>query len=199
MQKITNREKIFSLISSRRVSTAQEIANYFKIPVPTVRFHIRELVRQGRVLINRGERVHPLGKPRYTYSAIKTEYDNSYKIILDLIVSETKDDKNFRHLLIQLILEHLSKSQNKTTSNLTLQLIDLIDTLNQNGYNARWEVHKNSPRVILAECPYRTSSCRISFFCEMDKLLIEKWMGRPANLKRFDQGYERSSCQFDIQ
>jgi|GEM_PF-4853040 len=198
MQKITSREKIFQLINSRRFTTAREIANYFKISIPTVRFHLRELVRQGRIFANNAERVHPLGKPRLMYSTRKMVNEGLYRSLLDEILSEAENDDEFKISLIKLTAAKIAPVPGSTSSNLTLRMIELIDNLNQNDYNSRWEVHKNSPRIIIEVCPYRLSRCRDNFFCAMDKYLIEQWTNQPVKFRKFEEGSSKPSCQFEI-
>lgn len=198
MQKITNREKIFQLVNSRRFTTAREIANYFKIPVPTVRFHLRELVRQGRIFSNSAERVHHLGKPRLMYTTHKLSNESLFRNLLDNILVEAESDEVLKLSLIKLSSNKIAHMPSSRNSNLTLKMIELIDNLNQYGYNSRWEVHKNSPRVIIEECPYRLSRCRDTFFCAMDKYMIEQWTNQSVKFRKFDDEQGKPACQFEI-
>ena len=198
MQKITNREKIFQLVNSRRFTTAREIANYFKMPVPTVRFHLRELVRQGRIFSNSAERVHHLGKPRLLYTTRRLSNESLFRNLLDEVLNAAEANVEMKKSLIKLASIKIAQIPGAGNSSLTLKMIELIDNLNQNGYNSRWEVHKNSPRVIIEECPYRLSQCRDTFFCEMDKYMIEQWTNQSVKFRKFDDEQGKPACQFEI-
>lgn len=196
----TQREKIFRFISNRKQVTAQEVANWFKMPVASARFHIRILLQEGRIMVAKTKRVRQLGKPRTIYQPIERDDFDIYRSLLDellsseLLVDRKKDD------VIELFTQQVLAGPERRGSNLTLNLIDLIDRLNERGYDARWEVHRNAPNVILQDCPYEHSICRQTHFCEMDRRVISAWTKRAVKtVKTFATGERISGCVFEIE
>lgn len=194
----TNRQKVYDLIKTNKQATAQEIANWYKVPIATVRFHLRILVDEGRVQAVRTQRVHSLGKPRIIYQIMDLSKEDRYRVMLDRVILASELDEKLRENLFNELLAQFGSPTEARTSSLTMILIELIEKLEKFGYDARWEVRRNSPRVLLRSCPYANSICRESFFCEMDRKLISINTGREVKTIKTMSENSGSSCSFEI-
>jgi len=175
MTRTTQREKIFRFIASRKQATAQEVANWFKLPVSSVRFHLRILVSEGRINAARTTRIRQLGKPRHVYHVVGGSDADVFRSLLDAVISSDNLVADRSVEVIELLARTVIGEHERRGGSLTLDLIDLIERLNESGYDARWEVHRNAPSVILQECPYARSVCRKEIYCEMDRKIISSW------------------------
>jgi predicted ArsR family transcriptional regulator len=52
--------------------------------------------------------------------------------------------------------------------------------LNELEYQARWEAHARSPRIILGNCPYKGIIEEHPELCQMDVYLLENLTGEKA-------------------
>lgn len=200
MTQTTQREKIYQFINTRKQATAQEIANWFRIPVTTARFHIRILVDAGRIQVVSSNRVRTLGKPRLVYEVVSRGEQQIFLELFDALLQNEELMAGKSETIIALLARQIGGLNNARSANLTLNLIDLIDHLNELDYAARWEVHRSAPRVILEKCPYSASACVSSHFCEMDTQIIQNWTGRVARLVRAGGiNQKRESCVFEIE
>ena len=64
------------------------------------------------------------------------------------------------------VREHLSRRLART-----------IRSLNHLNYEARWEAHANSPRIILNHCPYAAIIANHPELCQVDALMLQKALG----------------------
>jgi predicted ArsR family transcriptional regulator len=66
-------------------------------------------------------------------------------------------------------------------ANLTQRLGLAVQRLNEMGYQARWEAHRDAPRLFLGHCPYLAILPEHPELCQMDAHLLENLLGVPAS------------------
>ena len=82
-------------------------------------------------------------------------------------------------------LEHLASllaGPISPAQHLTQRLTLTIRRLNEQNYQARWEAHANSPRIIFHNCPYAAILPTHPELCQMDCHLLHSLLGLPVQL-----------------
>ena len=78
------------------------------------------------------------------------------------------------------LAKHLAKDSEFTSQPIAKRLNLTVEKLNQMNYHARWEAGAEGPRIIFGHCPYAAIVGKHPELCEMDTVLVEEYLGRPA-------------------
>jgi len=122
-------------------------------------------------------------------------------LLVEALLQEIAIEKSTTKRLktLQSIAEKLTGTSH-SHGNLTQRLYRAIKRLSELNYNARWEAHPETPKIILGNCPYSSIIHNHPEICLIDKYLIEGLLtttvAQETKLSRDDRGY--SSCLFNI-
>ena len=178
---MTTRARIIEYLERSGQSTSDEIGRALNIPPANVRHHLRSLLNEG-VVVAEGGLIQGRGRPARLFG-LSTQVKSHN---LDLLASAA----------LQALLEDVSSTVQKTklgevanriapprepsqANSLTVRLTQTIRRLNELNYQARWEAHREAPRIILGHCPYAAILDEHPEMCQIDALVIQNLLAAP--------------------
>lgn len=189
----TTRQRILEYLRAHPDSTSAELSRALQVGAADIRYHIAELVKEGPVRTAGFRAQQGRGRPAALYQLSGQEHHDSLahltRALLDLafIPGDPARQENF----LRQVAERLAGKPQLgvvSSSGLTNRLISAVQRLNELGYQARWEAHAGSPRVILTRCPYAELLDEHPELCRIDAYLLEKMLATPicqtAKLRR---------------
>ena len=200
--KSTTRQRILEYIQSKEVVTAAEISSALHMTSANARHHLSILRDEGVVhLLGQRPRVGR-GRPLDLYCLwrpiARHNLDKlAHALLID--VSEVENSEIQAEILERLALRLLPPGQAES-KNLTQRLAQAVQHLNHLNYQARWEAHAQSPRIILQHCPYASIIADHPELCRMDQFLLKDLLSQPvqqlSKLEKTPSGFKQ--CVFRL-
>jgi len=201
---LTTRESIIALLNERPNLTPAEIAAELNITRADVRYHLKALLEQGKVVkmpVKQQTHRRSAGRPAKAYQlsaqARPDTLANLASILMDIGLALLPQDG-----YLESIADHLipaTASQDPQAS-IALKLHTTIQILNQRPYQARWEAHSTGPSVIFHNCPYSQIIHAHPELCQVDRLMVQKLTGFAAKQQSIIDfvGPTSSVCLFSL-
>jgi predicted ArsR family transcriptional regulator len=174
------RKQIIDYLNSNHTATAVELSRALNVTAANIRHHIVELIQQEIVeevgnLPTRGR-----GRPTKLYCLSKGALDHNLDFLADILLQIITGDKSkdryhdqFNRIAQQMIGDF------QPPARVIQRLNQVIQWLNDNNYQARWEASPNGPRVILGYCPYVAILDTNPEMCQIDTALVSQLVGSP--------------------
>ena len=189
----TVRQKVLTYLNKTRFASAREIARALQLSEATVRHHLRVLASDGRLEITPGRRRDRRGRPEKVYGLPRSALGDNLAALSDALLTEAGTE-----VQMEAIAAILMGKTDFAGQPLARRLNLTVETLNQMNYHARWEAGSEGPRILLSHCPYAAILEKHPELCQMDQIMLRKWMGQPAR-QISKTGKEGSSvCIFAI-
>ena len=189
----TSRQRLLEYIQTHPVVSAAELSQALKMTQANARHHINILLSQGLLEVA-GERAQPSrGRPSQLYRISQQAFGNNLDHLAHAALVELRSQAGEENYLasIKHIANHLAGSQSRSKSddqnqalakNLSQRLVQATAILNQLNYSARWEAHRDGPRILLGRCPYQSVITNHPELCQMDTHLLSRLCGVPVEL-----------------
>ena len=202
----STRTRILQFLKVNPGSAALDISQALGMTAANIRHHLHKLEQSGLVEFSKHipsqGRSHPIHRYYLSSRSPLNNLDVLTDILLDImamrIVSSGSASQIWQLIADQLYSRmdlHLPKSHN-----LTARLSETALCLNHFNYQSRWEARLAAPVVIFNHCPYIAVLDHHPELCQVDKLMLEKLIGKQVNqTARFGRGPSHSShCAFAI-
>jgi len=178
----TSRQKVLDYFHTHSVASAADISQALKMTPANARYHIQILLSQG-LLETAGERQQSgKGRPMQLFRLSQQAFGDNLDLLLHaaLIILQEQNGEAGYMVSIEEIAAKLANMGNVTGSKTTTQptalsqkLVNAIEILNRFNYQARWEAHRDGPRILLGRCPYQKILHQHPELCQMDHSLLE--------------------------
>jgi predicted ArsR family transcriptional regulator len=140
------------------------------------------LLEQGNVKVIGELPSSSRGRPAQLYSTIHQIDQNNLDRLTDVLLAELLNNCPLeqRELLIKNIARRMCSSFKIDSKNPTHRLYTAIQFLNHNRYQAHWEAHFESPRIMFGHCPYKAILDQHPEMCQMDTYLLGDLLETPT-------------------
>jgi predicted ArsR family transcriptional regulator len=197
----TSRQRLIEYLRLKQVASASEIGQALHMTAANARHHLSTLESEGIVEIVDYRRLGH-GRPIQVYGLTlelgRHNLDGLANALLLEFLGGSSPAEKQAYLLR--IAAHLHGESEETVGNLTQRFTHAVRHLNMMNYQARWEAHATSPRVILAHCPFADVLPEHPELCQLDAYLLERMLGlgveQTAKRERNAQG--GTHCIFKI-
>jgi len=190
---ITARQKVLTYLTKTRTASAREIGRGLKMSPPTVRYHLRVLMEEGRLEISFVRGREGRGRPEKVYSLPRLALGDNLPALGDAVLEEAG-----AAVQMEALARRLAGNTGFTDQPIAKRLNLTVEQLNIMNYHARWEAGPQGPRLIFGHCPYAAIIAKHPELCKMDKALLEELMGDAA-AQLFKIGKDGSStCVFAV-
>jgi predicted ArsR family transcriptional regulator len=171
-------EQILNILERQRTATAAQLSRSLQVSAADIRFHLGQLAEAELVEIAGMQRTGERGRPRRLYRLASR--------------ARAANLSGLARALLQVIEQQLGAQGMADTARMLAdrprevitpagrRLYQAVQQLNDLHYQARWEAHADSPRILLGNCPYAAILHEHPELCRMDKHLIEQLTGLPA-------------------
>ena len=135
------------------------------------------------------------GRPASRYKVDNSYFEHNLHTLVDAIFSIVPIEDNAISKMAGYISSKIDTGDLPSVIN---KLNDLIIGLNKQNYKARWETQYKGPVIFFSNCPYRQIVPNHSFLCELDKRIIESFIGKKVTLTQTINHNSPSICKFQI-
>ena len=189
----TSRQRVLEYIRTRKVVGSAELSRVFKMTPANARHHLSVLQEQGLVQVVGQLPAEGKGRPARLYSLAEQvqshNLDGLAAALLDELLAGLDPSEVVQvtgRLAQRLIWAGQPGSEalpgdHPTRRSLTQAILQAVQRLNARHYQARWEAHAESPRLILGHCPYAAIIAEHPELCRMDAALLELLLERPVS------------------
>jgi len=208
----TVRQRVLEYIRTHRLATAGEIGQALHLTDANVRHHMSILKEQGLVEVSGERPPQGKGRPAQLYALSQQIAGHNLAGLANALLEEfesvagPQERQALLERLAQRLADQAAGGPSKTPAaakagdHLTRRLYSAIQSLNQFHYQARWEAHRDAPRVILGHCPYAALLKDHPEICLLDAQLIQTLLGAPvdqiAKLAKDERGAKY--CMFKL-
>lgn len=186
----TSQQRLLEYIQTRQVVSAADLSLGLKMSPANARHHIRALLAQGLIETAGSRPQNEKGRPSQLYRVSAQKLGHN----LDRLAAAALDE--VRHLagdefyaaslsriaasmLADVVADEHARRQTEAKT-LTLRLGEAISRLNELHFEARWEAHRDAPRIVLGRCPYQKILPEHPELCQMDAGLLETLLNSPV-------------------
>jgi predicted ArsR family transcriptional regulator len=171
----TARQKVLSYMNKIHTASAREISRALNMSAESVRYHLRVLVSDGRLIESVLFTKEKRGRPEKVYSLSQSALGDNLARLSDAFLREAGS-----HVSVEALAKRLAGESDFLNEPLAKRLSLVVEKLNQMHYHARWEAAAEGPRLIFGHCPYAAIIEKHPELCLMDAALLEKLMGQAA-------------------
>jgi predicted ArsR family transcriptional regulator len=176
------RQRIIEYLQEHRTATASELSRVLSLTSADVRHHLSQLSKQGSLIISGHRLTRQKGRPATLYALSKPTARNNFELLSHHLLAEFSSQRTPRdeHDQFRRIAERFASGAGWKTLNITRRIYLAVKYLNDLNYDAAWEAHFHSPRLILGHCPFFAIISQHPELCLLDAFLLEALLGKPV-------------------
>ncbi|HEY9089402.1 MAG TPA: helix-turn-helix domain-containing protein [Anaerolineaceae bacterium] len=169
------RQRILQFLQVQRRCTVTQLSIAFQLTRPNIRYHLERLVETGAVEMEVAKpAARSRGRPEHTFRLALTSRPNNLAQLADILLDQVGGEEDLRR-----VAEILAAGEDLPRQP-TQRLNRVIQLLNLKRYQARWEAHSQSPRIIFRNCPYAAVLPNHPELCRLDAHMLEQYLGTPV-------------------
>lgn len=171
----TARERLLDFLSTRRSATAREISRAMGSTPANARHHLGILLELGLVEVVGTRRPRGRGRPATLFGRVRA--DTFLPALVETLLAtllESASAPEGTDPLERVAVRLAGDGPDADGAGLSQRLLRAVQRLNALQYEARWEAHADSPRLILDRCPYPPSLHGHSALERLERLLLER-------------------------
>lgn len=199
------RQHILEILKDSGKATVDDIVNELRkrrgeITAVTVRHHLNHLQRENLITSPQLRHRSTPGRPQYIYALTDKAEDcfpqNYQRLAGGLLAQiQTHFPAENINVIMEGIADNMAAEAQVDDLPMEQRLDRVVDYLNDNGYNASWELHEDGYVLETRNCPYHHLSQTTDALCSMDMRLISSLLGVvPRLLSRVSKG--DASCAY---
>jgi len=199
------RDRILESLRLSPNSSVEELSRLLNLTRADIRYHLNALLDAGLVVqmpLVTHLAGNPRGRPAKTYQLSAAARADSLAALAHVLLSMIQDADSAENGL-QTLADRLfpASALSGFEPHLSQRLNEVIQTINQRPYQARWEAHAAGPLVFFHNnCPFAAIIRQHPELCQVDRLSLENLTGMSARqTKKIDlDGPESSVCIFKL-
>lgn len=164
---------ILAYLQKNQYATVAELSQAIKKTPANIRYHLQQLINQGRVelVISKTDLNIKRGRPKHFYKVL---HNYNEKMIVNLcsallrFVIKKPPAETFPADEIAELIVALKKPEGTFAQVMT----GTVAYLNEENYQARWEATAGGPRLIFSHCPYAVIINQFPELCQVDRAIL---------------------------
>jgi len=151
----STRQRILDLLLKQDGLTAAELSRVLSVTQADVRYHLSQMVVEGLILTVKPKQSGRRGRPARRYSLASKAKRENYELLTRALINSIREKTSAQEkkLLLHDIASKIPGDY-QPAGPLGRRLVQAVDQLNLQNYQARWEAHATAPRVIFDRCPF---------------------------------------------
>jgi predicted ArsR family transcriptional regulator len=178
----SSRLQIIDYLREHRVATSSDLSRILHLTTADVRHHLSQLTQQG-IIITLGHRLtRQKGRPAKLYVLYEPMARNNLDLLAHNLLVQLSSQCSLSDYQIHLrdIAGRFLSNSEIDISNITRRIYAAVRYLKKMNYDASWEAHSHSPRLVLGHCPYTAILDQHPEMCLLDNYLLEILLDRPV-------------------
>lgn len=176
-------QKVINYLEHNQPASCTKIGNALNVSRANIHYHISQFIKQGLVKqIPQPSVTQPRGRPTQLYQLAKQTHPDTLTHLIDCllndITTQNKTQGEQQHALLRIARKMFPRLESETQS-LPRYLNNIISKLNERGYKANWETHRDGPLITFRNCPYLSIIENHPVMCKIDTLIVQELLGSP--------------------
>ena len=195
----STRQQILELLSKQDQVSAAEISRVLSVTQADVRYHLVRMVEEGLILIEKPKYSGRRGRPARRFSLASKSKQNNFDILTRALLRSLQEqytEQESGQLLVNIARK--IPGEFKPGGSLGKRLVQAVDQLNLQNYQARWEAHADAPRVMFDRCPFAALRSDFPELCILDTYLLENYLDEKISQVESSAHLADGFCQFNI-
>jgi predicted ArsR family transcriptional regulator len=208
----STRRHILEILRSRGQATVEDIVEDLQarrgaLTAVTVRHHLLRLQQEQLITSPELRRRSTPGRPQHVYALTEKAQDtfrNNYQRLAASLLSQLQKTLPPAgvNVILEGVAEHFAGELSAPDAELDdIALVDrlevVVDYLNQQGYDARWEACEGGYTLHTSNCPYHQIAQETGALCAMDMHLMSRLLGMvPRRVHHMLEG--DNSCAYFV-
>jgi len=177
------RQRILDYLREHRAATSIELSRVLNLTSADVRHHLSHLRKQGSIQPSGYRLTKQRGRPAKLYTLSTTISRNNLDLLSYALLTEISSKKSPEeyNAILKNIANHMANGFTGETLNLSRRIYQAVEHLKKLNYDASWEAHSRSPKLILGHCPFSTILNQHPEMCLLDTYLLETLLDKSLN------------------
>ena len=174
----TSRQRLIEYLRLKQVASASDISQALQMTAANARHHLSTLESEGIVeIVDYRRKGH--GRPIQVYGLTQELGRHNLGGLASALLLELLEGRSpaEQQETLHRIATRIHGEGEAPAGNLTQRFTHAVRHLNEMNYQARWEAHATSPRMILAHCPFAAILPEHPELCQLDAYLLERMLG----------------------
>ena len=178
----TTRQAILQYLTENQRATTAQLSRALQVTAADIRYHLGHLERSRMIEIVSQQAKRGLGRPVRVFALTPGgQRNNDFPLIQALLCSLPIAEKEE---ILRKAAQSLANAGELQEQTLTQRLVAAVKRLNTLHYQARWEAHRSSPRLIFNHCPYQLFIDEHPELCSLDSFLLTALTGQRVEQKK---------------
>ena len=172
---------VLDYLEQNQPASCTKIGNALDISRANAHYHICQFMEQGLVeQLPQTNNNLKKGRPTHLYRVAKQAHPDTLMHLTGCLLAEieaqnkTHDKKQQAMLRVARRMFPSLADENPSPPRL---LNNIISILNERGYKARWETHREGPLITFRNCPYFSIIDSFPMMCQIDALILQELVG----------------------
>ncbi|MCB9454849.1 MAG: DeoR family transcriptional regulator [Anaerolineaceae bacterium] len=196
------RQHILEILKEHGQATVDDIVAELQqrrgaITAVTVRHHLNRLHEDGLITAPELRRRSTPGRPQHIYmltEKAKDFFPDNYQPVTTALLKELSNHlpTSTINVILEATASRMAQDACIGADSLPQRLDQVVEYLNQHGYDASWQPHAEGYALETANCPYHEVSEPNHVLCSMDMHFVASLLGVvPRLLSRASEGAEK--------
>jgi predicted ArsR family transcriptional regulator len=193
----SSRQRILEILENRPGITAGELSRALQLTQADIRHHLSNMVKEGLVISSGEQKTGRRGRPARRFSLSASFHEDNFDLLSSALLktslhslSPDQQAKFLKQVASHLVSDKLPEGA------LSQRLMQVINHLNELGYQAHWEAHAEAPRIIFERCPFAALRIQHPELCRIDAMQIEILCKEPIKLLESNAHLDDGFCLF---
>ncbi|UCD42280.1 MAG: MarR family transcriptional regulator [Chloroflexota bacterium] len=193
----STRQHLLELIEHRPGITAAELSRALQLTQADIRHHLANMIKEGLIVSSGRQHSGRRGRPARRFSLASSVYKDNFDLLSSALLSASLDQLSPEQesTFLERVAGHLVPDKTEKGP-LSQRLVQVVNQLNELGYQSRWEAHAEAPRVIFERCPFAALRAQHPELCRIDARQIEILCAEEVTLVESKAHMEDGFCMF---
>lgn len=193
----STRHRILEILKNRPEITAAELGRALQLTPADIRHHISNMVKEGLVISSGPQQSGHRGRPAKRFSLSSDVYKDNFDLLSSALLNTSLNSLSLdqQTMYLEQVANHLVSGE-ALKGPLSHRLVQVINHLNELGYQSRWEAHAEAPRIIFERCPFAKLRIQHPELCHIDSKQIEFLSAEPVTLVESNAHLADGYCLF---
>jgi predicted ArsR family transcriptional regulator len=169
----TTESELLNLISTRHSMSILEISTIMNLTKADIRYHVKKLVKKNHLIELLPNEGLP-GRPAKRYKINPNYFNHNLENLISGLISFFPNKRDLVEKLSNYFFISFVKSNSQQP--ILQKLNSLVSNFSKMNYASRWETQFQGPTIFFSNCPYRNIIELHPELCQMDKLIISKFL-----------------------
>jgi predicted ArsR family transcriptional regulator len=195
----STRQRILEILENRPVITAAELSRAMQLTQADIRHHLSNMIKEGLIVTSGTQHSGRRGRPARRFSLAASVYKDNFDLLSSALLStslESLSPDQQSAFLEQVASQLVSNAI--TRGPLSQRLVQVVNHLNELGYQSRWEAHAEAPQVIFERCPFAALRPQHPVLCRIDARQLEILSAEPVTQIESSAHLDDGICLFVV-